>query len=160
VNLTVFETIFAERRPFFIEGNSVLEAGTSNFYYSRRIGARPTGAATGDYIDYPSTNTILGAAKLTGRTESGTSLGVLGAVTGGELADTFTAGATSSVQVAPRTAWGVGRIIQELGRDSTLGAHLTLVHRNMSGRDPLASVLTRNVTPAVSTRGTLRQPNV
>ena len=65
------------------------------------------------------TNTILGAAKLTGRTESGTSLGVLGAVTGGELADTFTAGVTSSVQVAPRTAWGVGRVIQEFGRDST-----------------------------------------
>ena len=70
VNLTVFETFFDERRPFFIEGNRVLEAGTSNFYYSRRIGARPTGPATGDYVDYPSTNTILGAAKLTGRTES------------------------------------------------------------------------------------------
>ena len=27
VNLTVFETTFAERRPFFIEGNNVLEAG-------------------------------------------------------------------------------------------------------------------------------------
>ena len=47
VNLTVFETIFDERRPFFIEGNNVLEAGTSNYYYSRRIGARPTG--TGDW---------------------------------------------------------------------------------------------------------------
>ena len=47
VNLTVFETIFSERRPFFIEGNNVLEAGTSNYYYSRRIGARPTGPAVG-----------------------------------------------------------------------------------------------------------------
>ena len=42
VNLTVFETIFDEKRPFFIEGNNILEAGTSNYYYSRRIGARPT----------------------------------------------------------------------------------------------------------------------
>ena len=153
VNLTVFETIFDERRPFFIEGNSVLEAGTSNFYYSRRIGARPSGAATGDYVDYPSTNTILGAAKLTGRTESGTSLGVLGAVTGGELAETFSAGVMSSVQVAPRTAWGVGRVIQEIGRDSTVGAHLTLVHRDMSERDPLAAALTRNaITTGFDTR--------
>ena len=104
VNLTVFETIFDERRPFFIEGNSVLEAGTSNFYYSRRIGARPTGPATGQFVDYPSTNTILGAAKLTGRTGAGTSLGVLGAVTGGELANTFDAGVISSVQVAPQNA--------------------------------------------------------
>ena len=28
VNLTVFETIFDEKRPFFIEGNNVLAAGT------------------------------------------------------------------------------------------------------------------------------------
>ena len=153
VNLTVFETIFDERRPFFIEGNSVLEAGTSNFYYSRRIGARPTGAAPGEYVDYPSTSTILGAAKLTGRTESGTSLGVLGAVTGGELANTFNAGVMSSVQVAPRTLWSVGRVIQELGRDSTVGAHVTLVHRDMAGEDPLAAVLNRNaVTAGADTR--------
>jgi hypothetical protein len=153
VNLTVFETIFEERRPFFIEGNSVLEAGTSNFYYSRRIGARPTGAATGDYVDYPSTNTILGAAKLTGRTESGTSLGVLGAVTGGELANTFGSGVFSSVQVAPRTLWSVGRVIQELGRDSTVGAHLTLVHRDLTVQDPLAAVMNRNaITAGADTR--------
>jgi len=153
VNLTVFETFFDERRPFFIEGNRVLEAGTSNFYYSRRIGARPIGPATGDYVDYPSTNTILGAAKLTGRTESGTSLGVLGAVTGGELADTFNAGLLSSVRVAPRTLWSVGRVIQEMGRDSTVGGHLTLVHRDMTERDPLTSVLTRNaITTGFDTR--------
>ena len=148
VNLTVFETIFDERRPFFIEGNSVLEAGTSNFYYSRRIGARPTGPATGQFVDYPSTSTILGAAKLTGRTEAGTSLGVLGAVTGGELANTFDVGAISSVQVAPRTLWSVGRVIQELGRDSTVGAHLTLVHRDLAVLDPLAAVLNRNAISA------------
>ena len=148
VNLTVFETIFDERRPFFIEGNSVLEAGTSNFYYSRRIGARPTGPATGQFVDYPSTNTILGAAKLTGRTGAGTSLGVLGAVTGGELANTFNAGAISSVQVAPRTLWSVGRVIQELGRDSTVGAHLTVVHRDLAVLDPLAAVLNRNAISA------------
>jgi hypothetical protein len=60
---------------------------------------------------------------------------------------------TSSVQVAPRTAWGVGRVIQEIGRDSTVGAHLTLVHRDMSERDALAAVLTRNaVTTGFDTR--------
>ena len=37
VNLTVFETIFPERRPFFLEGNNVLTAGTGNYYHSRRI---------------------------------------------------------------------------------------------------------------------------
>jgi hypothetical protein len=59
----------------------------------------------------------------------------------------------SSVQVAPRTGWGVGRVIQEIGRDSTVGAHLTLVHRDMSERDPLAAVLTRNaITTGFDTR--------
>ena len=64
------------------------EAGTSNYYYSRRIGARPTGPASGDYVDYPDTSTILGAAKLTGRLRSGTSLGFLGALTDQEFAKT------------------------------------------------------------------------
>ncbi len=44
VNLTVFETIFDERRPFFIEGNSVLEAGTSQLLLlapHRRAADRP-----------------------------------------------------------------------------------------------------------------------
>ena len=59
VNLTAFETIFPELRPFFLEGNNVLTAGTGNYYYSRRIGARPSGSASGDFVDYPNTTTIL-----------------------------------------------------------------------------------------------------
>ena len=154
VNLTVFETIFDERRPFFIEGNNVLEAGTSNYYYSRRIGARPTGPATGDFVDYPSTSTILGAAKLTGRLGSGTSLGFLGAVTGGELANTFESGGIRRpCRSRRRTPWSVGRVIQELGRDSTVGAHLTLVHRDLAAGDPLAAMLMRNaITAGADTR--------
>jgi hypothetical protein len=154
VNLTVFETIFSERRPFFIEGNSVLEAGTSNYYYSRRIGAPPSGAAPGDYVDYPATATILGAAKLTGRLRSGTSVGFLGALTDQESADTFRSGLTSEVRVAPRAAWGVGRIIQEFGREgSTVGAHLTLVHRDLEAQEPLGATLVRNaITSGFDTR--------
>jgi hypothetical protein len=154
VNLTVFETIFDERRPFFIEGNNVLVAGTSNYYYSRRIGAHPTGTASGDYVDFPDVSTILGAAKLTGRLKSGTSIGFLGAVTGDEYAHTSTGDVRSDVEVAPLTAWGVGRVIQEFGNEgSTVGAHLTLVHRDLSVSDPLASVQTRNaMTTGVDTR--------
>ena len=145
VNLTVFETIQDERRPFFIEGNSVLEAGTSNYYYSRRIGARPTGTAVGEYVDYPDQATILGAAKLTGRMNSGTSVGFLGALTDEEFADTSTRGIISPVKVAPRTVWGLGRVIQQFGNEgSTVGAHVTLVHRGMSDTDPLAQQFVRN----------------
>jgi hypothetical protein len=154
VNLTVFETIFAERRPFFIEGNSVLEAGTGNYYYSRRIGARPIGEASGDYVDYPDTNTIIGAAKLTGRLRSGTSIGFLGAVTDQESARQSTNGIGSEVKVAPRSGWGVARVIQEFGGEgSTVGAHFTLVHRGLSAEDALAGLLVRNaVTGGLDTR--------
>jgi hypothetical protein len=144
VNLTVFETIFDERRPFFIEGNNRLEPSASNYYYSRRIGARPTGPASGDYTDYPDTSTILGAAKLTGRLHSGTSLGFLGALTAQEDARTSTGGLESFAKVAPQTSWGVARLLQEIGRQgSTIGAHLTLVHRDLAPDEPLASLLPR-----------------
>ena len=49
VNLTAFETIFEERRPFFIEGNELLTGrgqsfiGRPSWFYSRRIGAAPRG---------------------------------------------------------------------------------------------------------------------
>ena len=156
VNLTVFETIFPERRPFFLEGNNVLTAGTGNFYNSRRIGARPVGPASGDYVDYPDTATILGAAKLTGRLASGTSIGLLGAVTDSESADTALDGVESFVRVAPRTAWGVARVIQEIGdQGSIVGAHLTAIHRDMSPDDPLAALLSRNAI-SVGADGRLR----
>lgn len=145
VNLTVFETIFDERRPFFIEGSNRLEPQASNFYYSRRIGARPTGPAAGDYVSYPDTSTILGAAKLTGRLHSGTSLGFLAALTGEEEARTSTGGVESRVKVAPQTSWGVARVVQEFGHQgSTVGAHMTLVHRDLSATEPLAALLTRD----------------
>jgi uncharacterized protein DUF5916 len=154
VNLTVFETTFSERRPFFLEGNNVLVAGTSNYYYSRRIGARPTGAATGDFVDYPDVSTILGAAKLTGRFRTGTSVGFLGAVTDEESAQISKGGLLSNVEVAPRTGWGLGRVIQEFGRyRSTVGAHLTVVHRDLAASDPLAALQVRNaITTGVDTR--------
>ena len=154
VNLSVFESTFSERRPFFIEGNSVLAAGTGNFYYSRRIGARPNGSASGDYVDYPDTSTILGAAKLTGRLQSGTSMGFLGAVTSAESARLVTDDVQSKVTVAPLATWGVARMIQELGTGgSTFGAHVTMVHRDLDETDPLAATLTRNaITTGFDTR--------
>src|SRR5262245_5974703 len=154
VNLTVFETTFSERRPFFLEGNNVLVAGTNNYYYSRRIGARPTSAAVGDFVDYPDVSTILGAAKLTGRFTSGNSVGFLGAVTDQESAQVSKGGLLSNVEVAPRTGWALGRVIQEFGKyRSTVGAHLTVVHRDLIPSDPLAALQVRNaITTGVDTR--------
>ena len=147
VNLTAFETRFPERRPFFLEGAPLFNIGHPNFYYSRRIGSRPVGPATGDYVDYPTNTTILGAAKLTGRLPSKTSLAFLSAVTAEEKADVVSAGQSGSrsVPVGPRTYYGVGRVLQEFGpQSSTAGLLASVVHRHFEAADPLADLQTEN----------------
>jgi hypothetical protein len=79
VNLSAYEVSFTEKRPFFIEGSQLFAPIGPSYFYSRRIGGSPhgSGLAEGDYTDEPSNTTILGAAKITGRLSSGTSVGVL-----------------------------------------------------------------------------------
>ena len=100
VNLSAFETFFEEKRPFFTEGSQVFlrfgRSGASEYttffypepqlFYSRRIGRAPQDRASGEFVDTPTATTILGAAKLVGRTKSGWNLGLLEAVTGREYA--------------------------------------------------------------------------
>jgi hypothetical protein len=158
VNLSAFETRFPEKRPFFLEGASLFNIGHPNFYYSRRIGARPVGAASADYVDYPSDATILGAAKLTGRLPSKTSIGLLTAVTGEESARLASLDDRTirRVAVAPRAFYTVGRVLQEFGPlASTYGGYASLVHRDLSAGDPLANMLSRNAV-AVAGNTTLR----
>jgi len=147
VNLTAFETRFPEKRPFFLEGAQLFNIGHPNFYYSRRIGRTPIGPASGDYVDYPSSNTILGAAKLTGRLQSKTSVGFLTAVTDneeGRVATTDIAG-TRTISVAPHAYHMVGRVLQEFGASaSTAGLLVNVVHRDFDEGSPLADLYTRN----------------
>ena len=147
VNLSAFESIFPEKRPFFVEGFQLLRGLGPNYFYSRRIGARPRGPASGDFVDYPNASTILGAAKLTGRLVSGTSVGALAAVTAREHAEVYdvATGTFSKVEVAPLTGDGVGRLQKEFGKSaSTIGVSLTGVQRDLSADDPLSSLLTRS----------------
>ena len=149
VNLTAFETFFDERRPFFLEGSRLLagespDDGGAEYFYSRRIGARPAESAAGDFVEHPSTTTTLGAAKVTGRLPTGTSIGVLGALTTAESARTYDAqrAAFNRVRVAPWTTYGVGRVQQEFGPAGSTVAFLgTALHRNLVVGDPLASLL-------------------
>ena len=147
VNLTDTEVIFPEQRPFFTEGSGLLNGPTTNYFLSRRIGAPPEASASGDFVDVPDVTTILGAAKLTGRLPSGTSVGVLGAVTGAEHSQTFdvASGAFDEVRVAPRTLYGVARVQQEFGRaGSTASLIATGVQRDLEPGDPLAALLRRH----------------
>lgn len=146
VNLSAFETFFSEKRPFFIEGSQILAASGANYFYSRRIGARPRGGADGDYVDYPEASTILGAAKLTGQLAGRTSIGVLAAATAQEHARTFDAASQrfADTLVAPQEFYGVARVSQQFGpNQSTFGAILTGVERRIDDRTPFAAIMNR-----------------
>ena len=147
VNLSAFETFFSEKRPFFLEGDQILRGNGASYYYSRRIGARPRGPAPGDFVDYPQASTIMTAAKLTGQLAGRTSVGVLGAVTGQERARVYDATALriSDTLVAPVTTYGVARLSQQFGdNQSTLGAMLTGVRRNIDPGSPLSNIYNTN----------------
>ena len=144
VNLSAFEVTFDEKRPFFTEASQNFRANGANYFYSRRIGQRPRGAAVGDYVDYPDATTIWGAAKLTGQLASRTSVGVLAAVTGSEEARTFTSSTNrfADTLVAPRTTYGVARVSQQFGENqSTIGGIITGVQRAIPNGSPLANIL-------------------
>ena len=153
VNLTAFETIFEERRPFFIEGNELLTGrgqsfiGRPSWFYSRRIGAAPRGAARADFVNAPANTTILTAAKVTGRLASGLSVGALAAVTPREYARTFDLANDSMGRVAvePPSSFAVLRLQQEFGmQQSNVGLSVTHVHRALDNRGGLLQLLPRN----------------
>ncbi|MCM2271273.1 MAG: carbohydrate binding family 9 domain-containing protein [candidate division Zixibacteria bacterium] len=147
VNLSAFETIFDERRPFFTEGNQLLNGpGQGGYFYSRRIGASPRGWGNGDYWDAPRNTSILGATKLTGRLSSGTSVGLLTALTQKENAQNYLVDSDSTYETAvePQTLYGVGRVQQEFGANkSTVGFMLTGVHRDLDKGSFLDSLFRR-----------------
>ena len=134
VNLSGFEQFFDERRPFFTEGSQLLRGNGPSYFYSRRIGARPSCNAGGDFVDCPQNATILGAAKVTGRLAGGMSLGALAAVTSRESARIYdsTTNTFGRVELVPPAGYGVVRVQQEFGASkSVVGATLTTVQRDV-----------------------------
>jgi len=132
VNLTAYETFFTEKRPFFIEGNNITsfgiglgdgDVGNDNLFYSRRIGRRPRkepDLRDGWYADLPGVTTILGAAKITGKTRDGLSLGFINAVTEEEKAVIDTSGGKMVKSVEPLTNYTVGRIQKDINNGNTI----------------------------------------
>ncbi len=157
VNLTQFETFFEERRPFFTEGAQVFgnfgKSGASayvNFFqpdptlfYSRRIGRVPQGRAVGAYTDVANATTILGAAKLVGRTRRGWTVGALEAVTAREYARISDTLVTTKQPVEPPSNYAVLRLQRELGRRAAIGFLGTSVIRNSSDPALDASLVRR-----------------
>jgi hypothetical protein len=142
LNLTVFETQYPEKRPFFIEGAQLFAFGSSidnssqttgiplALFFSRRIGRQPGGSADVERLSdslvvasNPLVTTILGAAKVTGRSDGGFSVGFISAATGEEHADIKdSTGRTSQFRTEPRGLYNVVRLKQDWGGGSWLGA--------------------------------------
>jgi uncharacterized protein DUF5916 len=144
VNLSAFETFFPERRPFFVEGSGTFGFGgfscffcsnvsSLSLFYTRRIGRAPQGGLPqgSSYSDRPDASTILGAAKITGRTRNGFTIGVLDAVTARENATVMVGPNEVSQEVEPLTNYFVGRLKKDFNRGNLIfGGMMTSVIRS------------------------------
>jgi hypothetical protein len=146
VNLTAFETFYPEKRPFFIEGANIFDFpiapsvafGThtqDRLFYSRRIGRQPQYRADwyeDGWVDQPEQTSIVGALKLTGKTQDGVSVGVLESVTAREQAEVDLDGARSDVTVEPATNYFLGRVQKDYREGGTrLGGMVTAANRKI-----------------------------
>ena len=157
VNLTAFETLYAERRPFFVEGSGTLkfdldcnDGNCTGLFYSRRIGRHPQGIPdTPDdgFVSAPLQTTIYGAAKLTGRV-GGFSVGAMNAVTGEERAQ-VALGSSRTVQTAePLTNYALAQAKREWSNRSSLGFMMTSTNRRLN--DDIGFLASRAVTGGVN----------
>ncbi len=157
INLTEFELFFEERRPFFLEGNDIFNFGgttSANTYkshvnfYSRRIGRTPflvsespQSISVGNEavnLNYTSRNpvtTIAGAAKVSGKTQNGLSVGFLDSYTLKENINYFDVvnNRRGSLIAEPATNYMVGRVRKDLSKtDAQIGGFISSVNRDFS----------------------------
>jgi hypothetical protein len=128
VNLTAFESFFAEKRPFFVEGTNLFQfglapaarmhggfgrGGREGLVYTRRIGRSPQvfPETDGGYAADLDQTTILGASKLTGQLGGGWALGLMQAVTAKEQAQIVdSVGLDGRSPVEPMTSYTAVRV--------------------------------------------------
>lgn len=142
LNLSVFETFYPEKRPFFIEGAHLFST-PFKLFHSRRIGKRPGtySLQSGDsFLEKPDFTTIYGAAKVTGKTSGGMSFSIINAVTSPEYAK-VNATETDPINhidqtveknrlIEPLTNYFVGRATQDLwAGNSRIGVLFTAMNR-------------------------------
>lgn len=144
VRIDGFQNFFAEQRPFFIESRNIFDYQLTGsqaggdydadlLFYSRRIGSSPHGfpnTASGEYVKYPQNTSILGAAKFSGKTKKGLSIGILESITQREMATIDKGGDRRKELVEPLTNFFVTRIQKDYdGGNTIIGGILTGVNR-------------------------------
>lgn len=127
LNLSKFETFFPEKRPFFLEGSQIFDT-QMGLFYSRRIGRAPTGGidyhdTAGVVLEKSPATSILGAAKITGRTQSGMTIGVISAVTAEEFATLIDTVLDLRYrdQIEPLSTYNVVRLKRDILNNSFIG---------------------------------------
>jgi hypothetical protein len=142
LNLSTYETFYPEKRPFFIEGTQIIHFTTfggdfgPGMFYSRRIGRALSVREVqvplqGIIEDIPQQTTILGAAKLTGKTNTGLSIGVLQALTQEENATVVDSlGNRSEHTLEPFAHYNIIRLKQDVMGNSNIGMIITTVAKN------------------------------
>ena len=137
LNLTSYEVFYDEKRPFFLEGNSILEYGAEGdlLFYSRRIGSSPgftPSASADESLSMPDQTSIINALKLTGKNRSGLSMGIINSMTARENATIYSNGSERQTTVEPFTNYFIGRLKQDFNEGSTvLGGIMTSTIRNI-----------------------------
>jgi hypothetical protein len=152
VRIDGFQNFFSERRPFFIESRNIFDYQvTGSFaggdydsdllFYSRRIGGSPHGypnLGDNEYADVPENTSILGAAKFSGKTKKGWSIGILESVTQREKAVIDLDGNRREEIVEPFTNYFVGRLQKDIDQGNTvIGGIFTGVNREGELTDQL-----------------------
>ncbi|HMI07890.1 MAG TPA: DUF5916 domain-containing protein [Flavobacterium sp.] len=143
ISLDGFQIFFEEKRPFFIENKNIFDFrfadGSDNLFYSRRIGRSPQGypaTSAGEFVDIPDNTTILGAAKFSGKTKDGWSLGVLESVTAKEYAEIDDNTTRRKSVVEPMTNYIIGRVQKDFNnRNTYIGGMFTATNRNLEGTE-------------------------
>jgi hypothetical protein len=146
VNLTAFESYFAEKRPFFIEGSNITsfnvglgdgDQGNDNLFYSRRIGRRPHGypdLEDNEFANVPRFTNILGAVKITGKTENGLSIGIMESITKEVMAEIDSLGDRTKEVVEPLSNYSIARVQKDFNKGNTiLGGVATSTIRKLDG---------------------------
>jgi len=148
MNLTAFETLYEEKRPFFLEGKNIFNFDFDNvsIFYSRRIGHAPTytpGLNSDEHMDYPDNTTILSALKVSGKTSEGLAVGVLQSITNRALAEVRSPDTQREVTVEPLTSYSIVRLQQDFEEGNTvLGGIITATNRVIN--DPQLNYMNRN----------------
>ena len=140
INLDGFEIFNRDQRPFFVENKNIFDYrfadNRNNLFFSRRIGRSPQvypETVDGAFTDQPQNTTILGAAKFSGKTKNGWSIGILESMTSKEFTEISTNGNTTESLAEPFTNYFVGRVQKDFNEKNTfLGGMFTATNRSLT----------------------------